>query len=354
MNRLYLVRHGRVYPPDKSICIGSLSDPSLTAEGEAQCRTASGWFNYHKVSKVFTSPMRRCVESAGLIFDMPAGVNSGLTELGMGEWDGLEFSEIKSRYPQLHARRGLDPSLTPPEGEELLYAQTRFASAVEAIIQERDGEEDIALVSHAGVIRLFLCQILGLDARDFLKLSIPYGSVITLEIEKGKLSYLGKVTPTKVPDEKEIQRLYDLAQTPPEAIEHCKSVAQMALDICCDLENKGYLLDTQLVFASALLHDFCRTRKHHHSHAAGFMEAQGYETAAEIIAVHMELPGEDERICESAILYLADKLVSGTVRVSLDERFSRSQKKCLGAKAKKEHARKWAQAKRIYEILIKP
>ena len=66
--RLYLVRHGVTQGNLDGIYMGSGTDQPLCAQGAAQLRALAARFPYPKAETVFSSPMRRAVETAELLF----------------------------------------------------------------------------------------------------------------------------------------------------------------------------------------------------------------------------------------------------------------------------------------------
>ena len=84
-----LIRHGQTQGNRERRYIGCRTDEPLCPEGIAQ------WQNRHSppVSRVFVSPMHRCVETANLLYP---GVLQTIIG-GFRECDFGEFSERKSR-----------------------------------------------------------------------------------------------------------------------------------------------------------------------------------------------------------------------------------------------------------------
>lgn len=112
----------------------------------------------------------------------------------MGEWEGLSFEEIRRLYPKLFKLRGLDPgNVAPSGGESLNAAGTRFAEALFALLRQTRG--DIAVVAHAGVNRMLLGRLLGLNARQSLNIAQPYGCVNRLQLDNKALKILEIGTP---------------------------------------------------------------------------------------------------------------------------------------------------------------
>ena len=66
--RLYLVRHGVTQGNLDGIYMGSGTDQPLCAQGAAQLRALAARFPYPKAETVFSSPMRRAVETVELLF----------------------------------------------------------------------------------------------------------------------------------------------------------------------------------------------------------------------------------------------------------------------------------------------
>ena len=140
-------------------------------------------------------------------------------------------------------------------------------------------------------------------------------------------------------------RILEEAGCPPKVIEHCKTVALLAVEIAEKIRANGKEVDIRLVEAGALMHDLGRCRTHGISHAV-----EGFELArelgldpkiAEIIKRHIGagiseeeaeeigLPADDyfPRSLEEKIVAHADNLVGGTRRITIEERVGRMQKK---------------------------
>ena len=103
------------------------------------------------------------------------------------------------------------------------------------------------------------------------------------------------------------------------------------------LTEKGVNLNIKLLQAAALLHDMCRPAPHHAEAAAKRLRDWGYPDVAKLVEVHHGGRFSSE-LDESQILFLADKLVQGTMMVSLKERFDQSLEKCLSKEARQAHA----------------
>jgi probable phosphoglycerate mutase len=139
MTKLILTRHGHVEGIDPERFRGRTELP-LTSLGNAQAqavaaRIAAEW----KPSVIYTSPMGRCVNTAGHIAkacNVPAQVMNELNDLDFGAWRGKLHSEIKAASPELYAQWRNTPQLVRfPEGESLQDLAARTADALRLIVK---------------------------------------------------------------------------------------------------------------------------------------------------------------------------------------------------------------------------
>lgn len=159
MKRVYLIRHALPdFPGGERMCLGRTDIP-LGEEGLAQAKAMAQ--TLPPVSRVYSSPLRRAVQTAQAIGE-PV-ILEGLLELSAGAWDGLTFREIKLRYPELYAARGRDKTLALPGGEPAREALPRFRETLEQVA--RDAPADAAVVAHGGIIALFLRTLDGVGLK---------------------------------------------------------------------------------------------------------------------------------------------------------------------------------------------
>ena len=72
---------------------------------------------------------------------------------------------------------------------------------------------------------------------------------------------------------------------------------------------------------------------------------------ADVIAQHHECDGDV--LNEASVLYLADKYIRDTRRVTLEDRFSASGVKCETEEAKAAHARRYQAAINIEKLIVR-
>jgi molybdenum cofactor cytidylyltransferase len=123
------------------------------------------------------------------------------------------------------------------------------------------------------------------------------------------------------PDASECQAMLESAATPEPVRRHGGAVAAVAADIARRLRAAGEPIEPDRARAAAWLHDIAKGRPHHAEAGAAMVSAFGFPELADAIERHADLQGE-RRLDEAAVVFLADKLVQGERRVSLDDRFA--------------------------------
>lgn len=105
-------------------------------------------------------------------------------------------------------------------------------------------------------------------------------------------------------------------------VRHSEAVAALAVELGAALNAAGGGLDLQLIEAAGLLHDLARREPQHARLGAERLTALGFAAVAELVAGHMDQPApQGPQIDAAQLLFLADKLVQGGRRVTLEERF---------------------------------
>ncbi len=88
------------------------------------------------------------------------------------------------------------------------------------------------------------------------------------------------------------------------------------------LNDRGYRLDMDLLYAAALLHDIAKGQPCHEIRGAEMLLALGLGEVAALVAAHKDFRGPASgEVAEKEIVCLADKLVSGSRRVQIEERY---------------------------------
>lgn len=153
--RLSIVRHGLTAANDSSIYIGSRCDYSLSQKGINQLWNKMDEFDYPKVQRVYSSPMKRCIETAEIIFPYrELQVVENITELDFGEFDGKSVNELIDREDYQDWLKGGSPDKRPPGGESTEELLLRLYKGLHEIIMDMMNEDltHCAVVTHSGII----------------------------------------------------------------------------------------------------------------------------------------------------------------------------------------------------------
>lgn len=184
MRNLYFVRHGKPeFPGGKKCCIG-WTDLSLSEEGRSQIAELKKQFENEAIEKIYTSPLKRCVESARILSELlsggqiPVEIVEDMKEIGMGEWEGLPFSEIREKYPEEYEERGKDLAYFRPQGgESFVMCQKRAVRVFERISRETRG--NVILMAHAGFNRTLISYLENRKLKNILEIPQEYAGVYT-------------------------------------------------------------------------------------------------------------------------------------------------------------------------------
>ena len=183
--RLVLVRHGETAHNRDGLGLGR-EDAQLTDLGLRQTAAAVERLSAEPPDRILTSPLTRAAAIArGLAgrTGAPLEVREELTEMDVGETEGLPFAEMRARFPDfIDAWRAPDPSdVRMPGGESLAQVAARLEPLV-AELRALPDEYRVVAVSHNFVLRLLICRLLSLDIAAFRAFSVDLASVSTLSL----------------------------------------------------------------------------------------------------------------------------------------------------------------------------
>jgi CTP:molybdopterin cytidylyltransferase MocA len=110
---------------------------------------------------------------------------------------------------------------------------------------------------------------------------------------------------------------------PPRGVAHGRAVAAIAISLGEELNRHGLSLDLNLLSNSGLLHDIAKGLPDHEREGAEMLRRLGLGNLSESVGLHRDacLPASGT-ISEKELVCLADKLVRGTRRMSIEERFA--------------------------------
>ncbi|MCG6905539.1 MAG: histidine phosphatase family protein [Desulfobacteraceae bacterium] len=200
MTVLYLLRHGAIDWPEPDTFIGQ-TDPPLSAEGRRQALAWRDPIGEAGFSAVWSSDLKRCAETAALVFgggQAQIRFSSGLREIHLGGWDGIPRRRIREGHPDLWEARGRDlGGFRPPGGESFRDLQQRVVSRVGGLVAKDPGP--VCIVTHAGVIRVLICHCLGMPLANLFRLRLDPARLSVVSMAPERLELLGLNLPAPGP-----------------------------------------------------------------------------------------------------------------------------------------------------------
>jgi broad specificity phosphatase PhoE len=196
--RLLLVRHGETESNRKGLALGR-ADVPMNGLGQEQATQLAEALRREPIGAVYTSPLSRTRETAGRIGDalgLDVLIDDSLIEMDVGELDGLEFAEVRERYPEFIetwlSQDGPDHAM--PGGESLRDVRDRAWRFVERTAKEHAGET-VCAVTHNFVILTMLASALGIELGSFRRLRHGVAAISVLEWD-GKVWRVAKMNDT--------------------------------------------------------------------------------------------------------------------------------------------------------------
>ena len=180
MLKLLLIRHGETAGNKLKRYIGKRTDESLCREGMDELEKLV----YPSVQAVYTSPMLRCTQTAGILFPgKKLNIIDELAECDFGEFENKNYMELRGNelYQAWVDSGGLLPFPGGESREEFKHRNViGFQRAVNGCI--RGGLSMAALVVHGGTIMNVMEEYAD-EERSFYDWHVKNGKGYEVEID---------------------------------------------------------------------------------------------------------------------------------------------------------------------------
>ena len=167
--RVFLVRHGATTLSSEDRFAGS-TDVPLGVDGRDQAERLADRLASAPLAAVYSSPMRRSVETAEIVarpHRLGLTVVDGLREIDHGRWEGCRRADVQQEYPIEYATWERDPvTFAPLGGESGAQVLDRALPAMNAIVRAHAGRS-VLVVSHKATNRLLIASLIGLDVHSY-------------------------------------------------------------------------------------------------------------------------------------------------------------------------------------------
>lgn len=189
---IVLIRHGATESNKEHKYLGK-TDESLSREGEEKLLKNKEKNCYPRVEYLFTSPMKRCMETAKLLYpDMRAEIIPEWEEMDFGVFEGKKYQELKEdeRYQEWLGSNGTLPF---PNGESREEFIGRCVKGFERMLTcQKPMPKTIGMIVHGGTIMALLSRYAGGEYFDY---QVSNGEGYRCRLESWKES--PKLTETK-------------------------------------------------------------------------------------------------------------------------------------------------------------
>lgn len=181
MTKVLLIRHCRSTANADGVLAGRAEGVVLDPVGREQAQRLREVLSTLTVTAAYTSPLRRCRDTALLAGFADAEAVDGLTECDYGRWTGARIADL-SRDPLWESVQRRPGTVRFPGGESMLEMRDRVVAAVRAIAARHRPGDVVALFSHGDPIKAALAEALGMDFDCFQRIDVAPGSVSLIDL----------------------------------------------------------------------------------------------------------------------------------------------------------------------------
>ena len=181
---LILIRHAETEWNKESKYQGH-QDIKLNEKGKIQSVKLGNYPSLKEIDIIYCSDLKRAYNTALAVnkfHNVCIRQESGLREINFGEWEGMTYSDVEKEYPDLLHNWIDDPATTdPPGGEKLHDFMDRIVATFREIIKE-NREQNITVVTHGGVIKLYLTYLLQMPLTNQWQFNISSTGISIINI----------------------------------------------------------------------------------------------------------------------------------------------------------------------------
>lgn len=180
--RWYILRHAEKAKGNFFNPVLRHQDEPISSQGLVESRKLWDYFSSKTIQRIYISQYLRTGQTAEYTarkLNLTPIKDARLNEIDNGLIDSLSDAQIEQTYPEVwKAFQARDHDFQFPGGESGEDARRRIAD----FMQERQqNNEDILIICHEGLIRLWLCHILGLPAFRRWDFKVDFCGIMEIE-----------------------------------------------------------------------------------------------------------------------------------------------------------------------------
>ena len=186
---VYLTRHGQTDWNSRGRMMG-WTDEDINELGRVQSTKLSVRMEKIPLDAIYTSPLTRAM-TTGVIIGERRGIMpqplQGLIEINYGDWEGLYRDEVAKNWPEQSRQMHDNPAgFVIPGGESYDQLEIRVVGAFNEAVKTSEGK-NILLVSHQGILKVLVAQLLEISYRNWSKFEVRNASMTKLTVDNGRV-----------------------------------------------------------------------------------------------------------------------------------------------------------------------
>ncbi len=199
-NKVFLVRHLETENNRNGVLMGRSIDVDIVWDKQVEDfqKRIKSLVREYKIDKnnsiVATSPLKRCVSTAGIIRDflgersVALDVWEDLVETDMGDFEGKTRAFLRENASELLNKWGFSPAdFKFPRGESYAHVSKRVDNIMSCLLEVNS--RFIFVCTHVDIIKMFILKVQGRSFDERRSFDIPNGNVSVLNAYPRKKSF---------------------------------------------------------------------------------------------------------------------------------------------------------------------
>ncbi len=171
MANIFLIRHTKVNNP-QNVCYGH-SEIDLAPTFSEERKSIVKKIDVKHFDQVYSSPSERALKLAKSLSGSNLFIDENLRELHFGDWENKPWDAIPEKEITPWMNDFVNVKTTNGESYTMLFERVKLFWQTLKV----NPDENIAIVTHSGVIRSLLCYFLDIPLQKSFNLQLDYGSV---------------------------------------------------------------------------------------------------------------------------------------------------------------------------------
>lgn len=182
MLRITLIRHCETDWNKERRYLGN-TDIHLNENGIKNAKILANFLKNENFTEIYSSELSRTYETASIIAEfhgLQIKKIKEFNEINFGKFEGLTFDEISEKFGQEVVERYLKDTLNFkfPNGESFRKFYVRVLKGINFILSKYNENDNILIVSHSGVNKIFLGKALEISfKKSFWRIKQDVGCI---------------------------------------------------------------------------------------------------------------------------------------------------------------------------------